>query len=264
MRKLIPFFLLFLTILPAVTQAQEFPAKSTTLVSDYTNTLTQEQKNALENKLVAFNDSTSTQIAIVILSTLDGYPIDEYARRLAEEWGIGQKNKNNGALILAALKDRKITIQIGYGLEAVIPDALAKRIIEKDIKPFFKEGAYYEGLDKGTSTMISLAKGEFKADAYMKTTEKPFPSFIIFIILGIILIVFFSKYRAVKSYSTLNHISFWAAWALLNAAINSHSGRWSDFSSGSGGFGGGGSSGGGGFSGFGGGSFGGGGASGSW
>lgn len=263
MSKLYTILLFFVTLAPAIIQAQEFPARATTLVTDYTNTLTEEQKNALENKLIAFNDSTSTQIAIVVLSTLDGYPIDDYARRLAEEWGIGQKNKNNGALILVALKDRKVTIQVGYGLEPVIPDALAKRIIEKDIKPYFKENAYYEGLDKATSTMISLAKGEFKADQYMQKKEKPFPSFIVLIILGIIFIVFFSKYRAVKSYSTLNHISFWAAWALLNAASNRHRGRWGDFSSGSGGFGGGGS-GGGGFSGFGGGSFGGGGASGNW
>jgi uncharacterized protein len=255
----------FSFVLPGLL-AQTFPEKSNTLVTDYTNTLNPQEKTALENKLLAFNDSSSTQIAIVMLATLDGYPLDDYARRLAQAWGIGEKKKNNGALILVSMKERKITIQVGYGLEAVIPDALAKRIIEQVIKPRFKEGAWFDGLDKGTDTMIGLARGEFKADALGKETAPHFPVALILIVGGIICIVIFSKVNTVRNYSNMNHISFWAAWALLSAASSSHSGRWNSFSSGGGIFGGGGGSdsGGGGFGGFGGGSFGGGGASGSW
>ena len=248
-----------------LTQAQTFPEKSTTLVTDYTNTLSPQEKQALENKLVAFNDSSSTQIAVVLLASLDGYPIDDYARRLAQAWGIGEKKKNNGALILVSMKERKMTIQVGYGLEGAIPDALAKRIIEQVIKPHFKEGAYYDGLDKATDTMIGLSRGEYKADAVGKEKAPHIPIGLILIIGGVILILLFSKFNSVRSYANMNHLSFWAAWALLSAASNRHSGGWSSFSSGGGIFGGGGGSGGGGgFGGFGGGSFGGGGASGSW
>lgn len=246
-------------------QAQTFPEKSASLVTDYTNTLSPQEKDALERKLVAFNDSSSTQIAIVLLASLDGYPVDEYARRLAQAWGIGEKKKNNGALILASMKEHKMTIQVGYGLEGAIPDALAKRIIEQIIKPRFKEGAWFDGLDKAIDTMIGLARGEYKADAVGKEEAPHIPIGLILIIGGVLLILLFSKFNSVRNYANMNNLSFWAAWALLSAASNRHSGGWNSFSSGGGIFGGGGGSGGGGgFGGFGGGSFGGGGASGSW
>jgi uncharacterized protein len=267
MRNIIKCLFLF-CLIPLFGLSQTIPERSLTLVTDYTNTLQPQELQALESKLVAFNDSTSTQIAIVILSSLDGYPINDYAQKLGEKWGIGNKGKNNGAIILVALNDHKVSIQTGYGLEGAIPDALAKRIVDNDITPAFKQQAYYQGLDAATSTMISLAKGEYTADDYMKKhghrkDGQGFPPFMLFIILGIILIVGFSKYRSVSSYATTNNLSFWVAFGLLNAAANSGSGRWNNFSGGSGGFGGG-DSGGGGFGGFGGGSFGGGGASGSW
>jgi uncharacterized protein len=265
MKKKLSCLLLMCCVFFSTLKAQTFPEKSTTLVTDYTNTLNPQEKAALENKLVAFNDSSSTQIAIVILNSLDGYPIDDYARRLAQSWGIGEKKKNNGALILVSMQERKMTIQVGYGLEGAIPDALAKRIIEQVMKPRFKEGAWYDGLDKATDTMISLARGEYKADAVGKDQTPHIPIGLILIVAGVILIVLFTKFNSVRNYANMNNLSFWAAWALMSAASNRHNGGWSSFSSGGGIFGGsGGSGGGGGFGGFGGGSFGGGGASGSW
>ncbi len=258
-RKLLLIVFLFIS---AHLFAVEYPKRPDPprLVNDFTNTLSPNEINQLERKLVAFNDSTSTQIAVVIMKSLDGYPASEYAVQLAEQWGIGQKKTNNGALLLVSMDEHQLFIATGYGLEGVMPDALTKRIIENDIKPFFKEKQYYQGIDKGTDQMIALVKGEYKATPTKKNGNN-IPGFIILLIFIVIIVVM--KVSNVRNYSALNNIPFWAAWALINAASARSRGRWSDFNGGSGGFGGG-SSGGGGFGGFGGGSFGGGGAGGSW
>jgi uncharacterized protein len=241
--------------------AQQYPERPNPprLVNDFTGTLQPEEVSRLEDKLLAYNDSTSTQIAIVMISSLDGYPVDDYAITLAERWGIGQKAKDNGVLIFIAKDDRKIFIPTGYGMEGVMPDALVKRIIENDIKPYFKQGQYYEGLDKGTDSMFQLAAGEYQAEP--RKQEKP-PMLLIAAIIMFVILMIFSRINSVRSYSSLNGISFWAAWELLNQARRSHHGTWGGFSGRGGGSWGGG--GGGGFGGFGGGSFGGGGAGGSW
>jgi uncharacterized protein len=119
-----------------------------TLVTDVAGVLTPEQKQALENKLVAIDDSSSNQIAVVIIPSLDGYPKEEYATKLFRDWGIGNKKTNNGILLLIAINDREIRIEVGYGLEGAIPDITALNIIDNDIKPAFKVGNYYEGIDQ--------------------------------------------------------------------------------------------------------------------
>lgn len=261
-------FLLVAPALYTITAAQEYPAKSSTLVTDYAGILQDNEKQALEQKLVSFNDSTSTQIAIVIINTLDGYPIGDYTIQLGEKWGIGVKGKNNGVLIVVAAQDHKVFIASGYGLEAVIPDAICKRIVDNEIVPAFKQQQYYTGLDVATNTLMSLAKGEFSAADYTKTHgkggKKGIPWFMIILIIGVIMVVMILKVRGVSNYAHTNNVSFWVAWGLMNAAMGASRGSWNSFSGGGGGFGGGGSSGGGGFGGFGGGSFGGGGAGGSW
>jgi len=255
------FFLLIL--LPFVAYSQQFPEKPTPprLVNDFTKTLSSQEVNALEQKLVAYNDSTSTQVSIIMISSLDGYPVDDYAIQLAERWGIGQKGKDNGVLIFVAKDDRKIFIPTGYGMEGVMPDGLVKRIIENDIKPAFRENRYYEGLDKATDNIFRLAAGEYTAE------EKTLPKTpVILMVLGVIFVivlVIVSQVRSVKTYAAVNAIPFWTAWELLNQARRVHTGSWGGFSGGGGSSWGGGG-GGGGFGGFGGGSFGGGGAGGSW
>jgi uncharacterized protein len=248
-------------LLTATGFSQKFPEKPSPprLVNDYTGILNDSEKQALERKLVAYNDSTSTQIAIVMLRSLDGYPIDDYSFKLAEKWGIGQKGINNGVLVMVATDDRKIFIATGYGMEGVMPDGLVKRIIEQDIKPSFRNGDYYGGLDRGTDSMFRLAAGEYQATG-KEGESKPAPGLIILAILFFIVMSFVLKVRSVQKYSIVNNIGFWAAWALLNQAGRVHRGSWGGFSGG-GSWGGGG---GGGFGGFGGGSFGGGGAGGSW
>ncbi len=255
---------LFILILPAVIYAQTFPQRPSPprLVNDYTNSLRPEENEALERKLVEFDNTTSTQIVIVILETLDGYPIGDYAVKLGEEWGIGQKEKNNGAVLLAAMKDREVFIATGYGLEGVIPDALAKRIIEYDIKPYFKQARYYEGLNRATDSMIALTKGEYKADRHRKPGGSVFFRFPWFFI-GFLIFFLFILIRAKKTQgiASNNKVPFWMALLLANMGSRHQRGKWDDFSSGGGSFGGGDS---GGFGGFGGGSFGGGGAGGNW
>jgi len=255
---------LFILIIPAVIYAQAFPERPSPprLVNDYTNTLNPEEAGALERKLVEFDNATSTQIVIVILDSLDGYPIGDYTIKLGEEWGVGQKEKNNGVVLLAAMKDREVFIATGYGLEGVIPDALAKRIIEYDIKPYFKQARYYEGLNRATDSMIALAKGEYTADRHSKPGV-PFYFripwfFIIFFIIFLIIIA--GRARRIQGIAANNNLPFWMALLLSTMGSRHQRGKWDDFSSGGGGIGGGG----GGFGGFGGGSFGGGGAGGNW
>jgi uncharacterized protein len=248
---------------------QKFPEKPNPprLVNDFAGVLGANEAATLENKLVVYNDTTSTQIAIVLIRSLDGYPIEDYTPRLAENWGIGQDKKNNGILLLAAIEDRKIFIATGYGMEGALPDALLKRIVENDIKPFFKEGDYYSGLNKGVDQIILLARGEYKGEKKSSRSGKGLPLLPVLIMVGIFAIIFLSKASSARSYAHRNNMSFWAAWAILNAVRSSQRGSWGNFTSGGGGFGGfggGSSGGGGGFGGFGGGSFGGGGAGGSW
>ena len=250
--------------------SQEFPEKPVPprLVNDFAGMLTSQEANALEQKLVLFNDSTSTQISIVSVSDLAGFDKSDYAQRLAEKWGIGQRGLNNGVLILLKPKTNtskgEAFIAPGYGLEGVIPDIVCGEIIDYEILPSFRAGNYYGGLDKATSTLMSLARGEFTAEQYGKSMKKNAsgaPGGIFFIIVTIFLIVIISGKSGGSNHKNISTsgLSLWMLLGMMNSGHNSHSGSWGGFSGG-GGFGGGG----GGFGGFGGGGFGGGGAGGSW
>lgn len=238
--------------------AQNFPPKPNHLVNDYTKTLTAEQIATLEQKLVAFDDSTSIQIAVVFIGSLDGYDINDYGYQLGRAWGIGGKAKNTGILVLASIGDRKVTIQTGYGMEGVLPDAITKRIIENEIKPNFKAGDYYAGMAQATDAIISYTKGEYKSDK-TKSSKKGFPTGLIVLIV-IVVIFLISKGGKGGGGGGREVIGGRGAadlvwWSLLAGGLSG--GRNSG-----GGFGGGSS--GGDFGGFGGGSFGGGGSSGDW
>jgi uncharacterized protein len=259
MKKLIILFLLTLSY--SFSFAQDFPAKPSTLVNDYTQTLTASQIQQLEQKLVAYDDSTSNQIAVVIMKSVGDYDINDYTQQLAQKWGIGGKGKNNGILLLIAIGDRKMSIQTGYGLEGALPDIYTKRIIENDIKPFFKANDYYAGIDAGTNSIISLIKGEYKNENPKAKSKggKGSAGFIVLIIIVIIAIILRKGgggggSQVIGGRGVAEALLF---GALLGGGRSSGGGF-------GGGFGGGSSGGGGGFGGFGGGSFGGGGSSGSW
>ncbi|WP_118193395.1 TPM domain-containing protein [Albibacterium indicum] len=246
--------------------ADDFPAKPNRLVNDYTNTLSSSQVQHLENKLVAFSDSTTTQIAVVLISSLGDYDVADYAVRLAQKWGIGGAENDNGILLLASLGDRKVTIQTGYGVEGAVPDAIAYQIINNEIKPAFSRTDYFTGLDRATDALISYTKGEYKAKPKKKKEEGSGVPFIVIVIVIFVIISIFSKGggggRGGGKVIGGRGSSDLLWWTLLSGMGNRGGRGGGGFGGGFGG--GGGGFGGGGFGGFGGGSFGGGGASGSW
>jgi len=234
------------------------------LVNDYVGLLKEPQYQHLEQKLRAYNDTTSTQIVIVLVRTLNGISKEEYADRIGERWGVGQHDKDNGIVVLVKPKIRdkrgEARISVAYGLEGVIPDAVANRIVNHEMIPHFREDDYFTGLDKGTSILMALAAGEFTADEYKKKTEGSVLGIII-PVLFILMVIFLMSRNSNRHYTTGSHgTSLWTAlWLASMMSSRGHGGSWGNFNSGSGSFGGGG-----GFGGFGGGSFGGGGAGGSW
>ena len=246
-------WLLVLLLLCTTLKAQlPSPPNPPRLVNDYTGTLTETQVSNLERMLVSYNDTTSTQILVLLVDDLQGYDIHEYATEIGHSWGVGQKGKNNGAVILVKpKKDTQkggATISIGYGLEQYVTDAASKKIIEQEMIPSFKEDDYYTGILKAAKTIMDLCSGKFTADEYTGNHDVPVWLLIIFII-AIILIIRYGNNN--QNYSGGGTRTIWIPMG-------------GGYSSGhrSGGFGGGHSSGG--FGGFGGGGFGGGGASGSW
>ncbi|QJD95006.1 TPM domain-containing protein [Mucilaginibacter robiniae] len=260
---------LFVTLLTLgyTALAQDFPEKPNTLVNDYTNTLSADEKQRLEDKLVAYNDSTSTQLAVVIIKSIGDYDIDEYGTMLGRKWGIGQKGKNNGVLLLVALNDHKVTIQTGYGAEGALTDAATQTIIQQDIKPNFKQNNYFAGLDAATTDIFKYLKGEFKADPNQQkqTDDGGGGSAVVIIIIIVVVLILVFRNRGGGGGGQVigsrgSSSPFW--WFLAGNMLGGGGSRGSGWGGG-GGFGGG-SSGGGGFGGFGGGSFGGGGSSGSW
>ncbi len=255
------FILLLAFIFPFFAQAKELPAKSNKLVNDYVNVMTESQKQQLERKLVAFGDTTSTQIAIVIEQSTGGEDVFDYAFRLARAWGIGQDDKDNGVLIYVAIGDRKIRIITGYGVEATLTDARSKRIIENILKPAFRKGQYYVGLNDGTSKIIEFTNGEFAADDEEPGGISP-------LVLFILIVLLFFLFAYLASRGNGGDGGYYRGGHYDDPRQGGGGGWWiggtgGGFSGGGGG-GGGGFSGGGGFGGFGGGSFGGGGAGGSW
>jgi len=253
--------IVFTVLTRVVVWAQDFPATPNTLVNDYTQTLSASQVQQLERKLVAFDDSTSTQIAVVIMKSTGQYDIADYGVRLAQRWGIGGKEHDNGILLLVALGDRAVTIQTGYGVEGAVPDAIAYRIIENEIKPAFRQGDYFSGIDRATDALIAYTKGEYSAPPRKERGGGGgMGSLFLIVIIVVVVIALFSRGGGGRGGGRVmggRGASDLLWWTLLSGLGRGGSGG--------GGFGGGGfGGGGGGFGGFGGGGFGGGGASGRW
>lgn len=255
----IQYLVIIINLIAFICSSQELPKKPATLISDNPGFFTQNEKLQLEKKLVNYNNSTGTQIAVAIIKSLEGYDIDDLSQRILEYWGVGQAGKNNGILILikpkTANEKGEVSISVGYGLEGVIPDAIAKRIIEAEILPNFRNGKHFEGINVATNTLMSLASQEFTAEEYIAKTKKgdgeSITGVIVFFI--IVFVIFSGFFRKRRRYSSVGHaLPFWMAMGMMGSSRSYGSG-FGGFSSGSGGFGG-----------FGGGFGGGGGASGSW
>lgn len=250
--------LFFLLVSPAWAQIPERPSPPR-LVNDFAGILSQAENQQLESKLVKFARETSTQIVIVTLSDLEGYDPGDYAVRLGESWGVGQKDNDNGLVILVkpkiANEQGRVFIATGYGLEGVLPDAtLNGAIIDTEMIPHFRQNNYYQGLNNGTDVIMNIARGEYTAEYYEENYAEQgggiLPVLFIFFLLFVILPIMRNSSR--KYYSPGKSLPIWMALGLLSGG-RSHPGSFGNFSSGRGGFGG-----------FGGGSFGGGGAGGSW
>jgi uncharacterized protein len=216
-----------------------------TRVTDLSGTLTSDEKTSLEARLQELETTDSTQIAVLIIPSLEGESLESYSIRVVEAWKLGQKEKNNGALLLIALNDRKVRIEAGYGLEQVLTDLMSGRIIRNEITPRFKAGDYYGGIDAGITAIIQTVHGAYKGNPESE------------------------KRRSGSGNGFLPLIFIFIPLLWILSKIAQKSGRGSGgfggpfIGGGGGGFSGGGFGGGGGFSG-GGGGFGGGGSSGSW
>jgi len=257
MKQFLSIFFLLLAFASSAQIERAIPARPNPpiLVNDLTGSmLTPEQKAALEQKLVAYDDSTSNQVAIVIVNDLKGYSAADYAIALGRSWGVGNKNFDNGIVILVSTGggtgNRDAFIAVGYGLEGVIPDLTADAILNNELIPNFKRGNYYGGLDDATTAIIKAAEGKYKApDGYRKRGKGGISPFAIIIIVIVLLVLFGGIGNSGGGgYVSRRGYSPWIG------------GGWS----GGGGGGGWSGGGGGGFGGFGGGGFGGGGAGGKW
>lgn len=275
-RYLVLIFLTIFSLSATVVRAyddKDFPKQSTPprLVNDFAGMMSAAEQQQLENLLVQYDESSSVQIAVVTLKSLGDYEISVYAPELFTRWGIGQKGKDNGVLILASLTDRKIFISTGRGINSVVTDARAGSIIRELIGPRFKEGRYYQGFYDASNAIIKLSKGEYTNDRKAKQPEGKggIPFLLVLAIIVVIIIVIASNRGGGNNgrggggnYMSRRGGDF-ITGAILGSLLNG--GRGGGGWGGGGGFGG--SSGGGGFGGFGGfggGSTDGGGAGGSW
>ena len=242
--------------------AQNIPSPMTPLrlVNDFANVFNESEKQALEVKLRTYNDTTSTQIYVITINDLDGYAISDYSFRLGEKWKIGQRHKDNGAVILIKPKvdntRGEAFIAVGYGLEARLNDAYTGRIVRDRMIPYFKENDYFSGVNAAIDTMMKRLAGEFDPEMDQSEEDLPPSLRVLFIVLFIIFVFSLIKRGKGGDQNIGGNGSSRGSRGPIFFPPIMGGGR-------SGGFGGGGF-GGGGFGGGGGGRFGGGGAGGSW
>ncbi len=247
MKIFVKYLFLFLLFFSLRSFAQPEIPKVTQWANDFTNTLSPTEIQSLNRELRTFFDSTSTQIVFAMISSLDGYPIEYYTHEFATKNKIGTKENNNGILFLVVKKDQKMRIEVGYGLEGALPDAVSNSILRNEVRPHFRNNNFYAGVKAGIDAIKAATVGEYKIKR-KKDSDKDdkFGGIIFFIIMMILFMSLFGRRRGVVFFPG----------GFGGGGFGSRGGF--------GGFGGGSSGGGfGGFSG-GGGSFGGGGASGSW
>lgn len=276
MKRYLAALLLALFALAAPATAQTFPASDGTPVVDQAGILTPAQQQDLTSKAQALYTQTGRAFAIATVKSLEGYPVEDYAYRLGRAWGLGEKGKDNGVLLLVAPNEHKVDIATGYGAGAYMTDAMSGIIIREDILPHFKQNPpdYGGGIEAGADAIIkqmsaSPDQAEKNIAAAQQAQQKRqhsggsgLPIFFWIMIFGFVALSHFRRGYGRRYRGRTGAISPWVSLWALNS-LSRGSGGW-----GGGGFGGGGGGGfgggGGGFGGFGGGSFGGGGASGSW
>jgi uncharacterized protein len=237
-----------------------FPALTGPVVDD-AHLLPEDVFDQLSQKLAAYAHANGTQVVVVTLPTLNGYPIDYYGYQLGRHWGIGQKGKNNGVLLIVDAGERQVRIEVGYGLEGTLTDAQSFLIYHNVIVPRFRKGDYAGGITAGTDAILSVLGGHLQATQQRQVRERSGTGFLM------LLILFFALSPLLRAMSGRGGWGGpgrwgggWLGWLALGMLAGGRGGGFGGGGFGGGGFGGGGF---GGFSG-GGGSFGGGGASGGW
>ena len=182
MKFVLPFLTAVILWTPSVAGAFT-PPPNDGYVTDTVGVLTDVEDASLERTLKQYRDETSNEIAILIVDTLYGGAIDIAAVETGRTWGVGGKDRDNGVVILVSYKDREIFLAIGYGLEGVVPDIIAKAIIEKDILPLFREGEYYKGLIAGIDSLQKHIGGEYTAERYVQEKRSIRADVFLFIVL---------------------------------------------------------------------------------
>lgn len=278
MKHTIAALLLALLALAAPATAQTFPQNNGSPVVDQAGILTPEQQADLKSKSQALYTQTGRAFAVATVKSLEGYPVEDYAYRLGRAWGLGEKEKDNGVLLLVAPDDRKVSIATGYGAGAYMTDAMSGIIIREDILPHFKQSPpdYGGGIEAGADAIIkqmslspddaekNIAAAQQAQKQRQHSSGGGLPIFFWLMIIGFVVLSHFRRGVGRRYRGRHGGISPWVVlWGLNELSRGSRGGGWGGGSWGGGGgsWGGGG---GGSFGGFGGGSFGGGGASGSW
>ena len=215
---------------------QAVPALANRRVHDEGGILSQQAVSFLEQSLKSFEDSTSNQIAVLIVNSLEGESIDQFGIRVADQWKLGQKDKDNGVILLIALNDRKMRIEVGQGLEGPLPDAICNRIIRNEMAPAFRRGDYDSGVVAAVDGIRKAIKGEYVGTG---TAQRKRGTPVGFIILLIIIFI------AMRSRGNRGGGTGFLIGAALGSMGRGGGGCWGGggFSGGGGGFGGGGSSG---------------------
>lgn len=243
MKPKIFFIWLVFFLLSGQAFALEVPARPEGRVTDLTGTLSRNEKVILERKLADFEKETTNQIAVLLMPTLKGDSLEDYSIRLAEKWKIGQKGRNNGAILLIVKADRKLRIEVGYGLEGSLPDALSGSIIRNEIAPRFKTGQFYQGIDAGLSAIIAATKGEYKAPEKRECRSRSSPWGTLWPILLFFGIFAFINLVARKRHYHSGGSRGWTSGGIFWGGGSSWGGSVGGFSGGGGDFGGGGASG---------------------
>ncbi|HZG01669.1 MAG TPA: TPM domain-containing protein [Chitinophagales bacterium] len=225
------------------------------LVNDFGNVFSASQEQQLENRLVAYDDSTSTQIVVLTMPDIGNWEIAQFSYGVGDKWGVGRAAKDNGLMIVLAMKTHDVFIATGRGAEGAVPDAIANRIVEDIMIPRFRQDDFYGGVDAGVTALQQALRGEFKGEA-RKATDGKRPNVMFWVILAILIIWILTRRRG-GGRGMIGRRGYRGFGPVFFPPIGGGFGG--------GGFGGGGfGGGGGGFGGFGGGSFGGGGAGGRW
>lgn len=191
---------------------EQFPALTGRVV-DSANILTQQTKQNLENILANEEHNSSNQIVIATVKSLNGYAIADFALNLARHWGIGQKAKDNGVLLLVAPNERKVRIEVGYGLEGALTDKISHEIIEYTMLPHFKQQDYDTGVSKGANQIISATKGEYVADEKIANDELLSKLPFLATMFGFLVLTLSDKFKS-KTMRSLGMSSFLSAFSL--------------------------------------------------